>query len=104
MDGIMELAGDLLRQSGTPYGDLGLHPDLPCDAILDAMIAHPILINRPIVATALGLRLCRPSERVLDILRQPQRAPFIKEDGTTVTMPRLARTCPAVWLLKCWAA
>ncbi|MGL4321357.1 MAG: arsenate reductase (glutaredoxin) [Paracoccaceae bacterium] len=77
-------AHDLLRQSGTPYAELGLHYGLDDDAILDAMIAHPILINRPIVITPLGVRLCRPSEAVLDILPHPQRAPFVKEDGTPV--------------------
>jgi arsenate reductase (glutaredoxin) len=76
---------DLLRQSGTPYADLGLHEGLPDDALLDAMMAHPILINRPIVITPLGVRLCRPSETVLDILPSPQTAPFTKEDGTPVT-------------------
>jgi arsenate reductase (glutaredoxin) len=78
-------AHDVLRQSGTPYADLGLHAGLSDDAILDAMMAHPILINRPIVITPLGVRLCRPSEVVLDILPSPQRAPFVKEDGTPVT-------------------
>jgi arsenate reductase (glutaredoxin) len=75
---------DLLRQSGTPYADLGLHAGLPRDAVLDAMLAHPILINRPIVITPLGVRLCRPSETVLDILPAPQLRPFTKEDGTAV--------------------
>ncbi len=78
---------DLLRQSGTPYAAPGLHGGLSDDAILDAMMAHPILINRPIVVTSLGVRLCRPSEVVLDILPSPQLAPFIKEDGTPV-LPR----------------
>jgi arsenate reductase (glutaredoxin) len=75
---------DLLRQSGTPYAALGLHAGLSRDDILDAMMAHPILINRPIVVSALGVRLCRPSEAVLDILPSPQQAPFVKEDGTPV--------------------
>jgi arsenate reductase (glutaredoxin) len=75
---------DLLRQSGTPYADLGLHASLSRDAILDAMMAHPILINRPIVVTDLGVRLCRPSEVVLGILPAPQQAPLVKEDGTPV--------------------
>lgn len=78
---------DLLRQSGTPYADLGLHAALSREAILDAMMAHPILINRPIVVTARGVRLCRPSEVVLDILPAPQQRPFTKEDGTPVTLP-----------------
>jgi arsenate reductase (glutaredoxin) len=75
---------DLLRQSGTPYAALGLHAGLPRDAIIDAMLAHPILINRPIVVAPLGVRLCRPSELVLEILPAPQRSPFTKEDGTRV--------------------
>ncbi|HTI00823.1 MAG TPA: arsenate reductase (glutaredoxin) [Acidisoma sp.] len=76
---------DLLRQKGTPYQALGLDdPDLTDDALVDAMMAHPILINRPIVVTPLGVRLCRPSEAVLDILPQPQRSAFAKEDGEAV--------------------
>jgi len=76
---------DLLRQKGTPYADLGLdNPDLTDDQLLDAMMAHPILINRPIVVTERGVRLCRPSEQVLDILPDPQRGPFFKEDGEKV--------------------
>ncbi|TWA80260.1 arsenate reductase [Azospirillum brasilense] len=75
----------VLREKGTPYADLGLgDPALGDDRLLDAMIAHPILINRPIVATPLGVRLCRPSERVLDILPDPQRGAFAKEDGEAV--------------------
>ncbi|HZH44790.1 MAG TPA: arsenate reductase (glutaredoxin) [Lysobacter sp.] len=75
----------LLREKGTPYAELGLDdPSLSDDALIDAMLAHPILINRPIVATPLGTRLCRPSEAVLDILPAPQRAPFAKEDGEVV--------------------
>lgn len=70
------------RQKGTPYDALGLgDPTLTDDALLDAMMAHPILINRPFVFTPLGVRLCRPSERVLDILPTPQKGPFKKEDG-----------------------
>jgi arsenate reductase (glutaredoxin) len=76
---------DLLRQKGTPYDALGLDdPTLSDDALLDAMRDHPILINRPIVVTPLGVRLCRPSEVVLDILPDAQRAPFVKEDGEVV--------------------
>jgi arsenate reductase len=72
----------VLRQKGTPYGELGLaHPDLSDDDLLDAMMAHPILINRPIVVTKLGVKLCRPSETVLSLLSAPQRGPFAKEDG-----------------------
>lgn len=62
-------ARELLRQKGTPYADLGLDdPDLAEDQLLDAMMAHPILINRPLVSTPLGVKLCRPAELVLDIL------------------------------------
>ena len=76
---------DLLRQKGTPYAELGLdNPALADDQLLDAMMTHPILINRPIVVTPLGVMLCRPSERVLDILPDPQRSPFTKEDGEKV--------------------
>lgn len=76
---------DVLRQKGTPYAELGLDdPALTDDQLLDAMMAHPILINRPIVVTPLGVRLCRPSEAVLDILPDPQRGAFAKEDGERV--------------------
>jgi arsenate reductase len=75
----------VLREKGTPYAELGLNdPSLSDDRLLDAMIAHPILINRPIVETPLGVRLCRPSEAVLDILPDPQRGAFAKEDGERV--------------------
>ena len=75
----------LLRQQGTPHDELGLgNPQLSDDALIDAMLAHPILMNRPIVVTPSGTRLCRPSERVLDILPQPQRGPLAKEDGEPV--------------------
>jgi arsenate reductase len=74
----------LLREKGTPYADLGLgDPSLTDDQLLDAMLAHPILINRPIVVSPKGVRLCRPSEEVLDLL-PPQRGEFIKEDGERV--------------------
>lgn len=76
---------DVLRQKGAPYQSLGLdNPALSDDALLDAMVAHPILINRPIVVTERGVKLCRPSEAVLDILPNPQRGAFIKEDGEVV--------------------
>ena len=76
---------DLIRVKGTPYHDLGLDdPSLTDDQLLDAMMAHPILINRPIVVTPLGVKLCRPSEAVLDLLPQPQRGEFRKEDGELV--------------------
>jgi arsenate reductase (glutaredoxin) len=72
----------LLREKGTPYQDLGLDdPALTEAQILDAMLAHPILINRPIVVSERGVRLCRPSEEVVDILPAPQRGAFAKEDG-----------------------
>lgn len=76
---------ELLRRKGTPYDELGLDdPALSDDQLLDAMVAHPILMNRPIVVTPLGTRLCRPSEAVLDILPSPQRSAFTKEDGEAV--------------------
>lgn len=76
---------DVMRQKESRYTELGLdNPALGDDALVDAMLAHPILINRPIVVTPLGTRLCRPSELVLDILPQPQTAPFSKEDGQVV--------------------
>ena len=75
----------LLREKGTPYAELGLSNSALSDsAIIDAMMAHPILINRPIVVTSLGVRLCRPSEAVLDILPAPQHGSFVKEDGEQV--------------------
>lgn len=78
-------ARDLLRRKDTPYDALGLDdPALSDDQLIDAMLAHPILINRPVVVTPLGVKLCRPSEVVLDILPQPQRAAFAKEDGEQV--------------------
>ncbi|MGA7780060.1 MAG: arsenate reductase (glutaredoxin) [Paraburkholderia sp.] len=74
-----------LREKGTPYGDLGLGEEsLTDEQLLDAMMAHPILINRPFVITQLGVRLCRPSETVLDILTVQQRGAFTKEDGEKV--------------------
>ncbi|MFT0850543.1 arsenate reductase (glutaredoxin) [Achromobacter sp. F4_2707] len=76
---------EALREKGTPFQELGLDDtSLSDDALLDAMLAHPILINRPFVVTPTGVRLCRPSELVLDILEQPQRGPFVKEDGEVV--------------------
>ena len=75
----------LQREKGTPYAELGLaDPALGDDALLDAMLAHPILINRPIVETSKGTRLCRPSELVLDLLEAPA-ASFVKEDGEIVS-------------------
>jgi arsenate reductase (glutaredoxin) len=76
---------EALREKGTPFQELGLtNPALTDDQLLDAMMTHPILINRPFVVTTLGTRLCRPSERVLDILPQPQKGYFAKEDGEVV--------------------
>jgi arsenate reductase len=75
----------LLREKGTPYHELGLgDPTLTDEQLLDAMMAHPILINRPIVVTSIGVKLCRPSEAVLDILPLPQRGAFYKEDGELI--------------------
>ncbi|MEI2432825.1 arsenate reductase (glutaredoxin) [Lysobacter yananisis] len=75
----------VLREKGTPYLELGLDDRTWSDEqLIDAMLQHPILINRPIVVTPLGTRLCRPSEAVLDILPQPQRGAFNKEDGEAV--------------------
>jgi arsenate reductase (glutaredoxin) len=75
----------LLREKGTPYALLGLDdPNLSDDDLLEAMLEHPILINRPIVETPLGTKLCRPSEAVLDILPNPDIGPFVKEDGEVV--------------------
>lgn len=74
----------LLREKGTPYAELGLgDPGLSDDQLVDAMMAHPILINRPLVVSPLGVRLCRPSEAVLDLLPE-QRGAFTKEDGEKV--------------------
>ncbi|QIE29308.1 arsenate reductase (glutaredoxin) [Caballeronia sp. SBC2] len=74
-----------LRQKGTPYVELGLDdPLLSDDELLDAMLEHTILINRPFVETPHGVRLCRPSEMVLDILPEAQKVPFTKEDGEVV--------------------
>ncbi len=77
---------DLLRRKGTPYDELGLdEPKFTDDELIDFLMEHPILINRPIVVTPLGVKLCRPSEEVLDILPNPQRKPFFKEDGEPVS-------------------
>jgi arsenate reductase (glutaredoxin) len=80
---------ELLREKGTPYAELGLGADHWTDEqLIDQMLAHPILINRPIVVTPWGVRLCRPSESVLDILLLPQKGPFTKEDGEQVVDER----------------
>jgi len=76
---------DILREKGTPYAELGLDdPSLSDDALLDAIEAHPILMNRPIVVSPTGVKLCRPSETVLDLLPAEGLKPFIKEDGEVV--------------------
>jgi arsenate reductase (glutaredoxin) len=76
---------ELLREKGTPYAELGLSdPALSDEQLLDAMMEHPILINRPIVVSPLGVKLCRPSEVVLDILPSEQKGAFAKEDGQVV--------------------
>ena len=76
---------DVLRPKGTPYDELGLgNPELTDAQLLDAVAQHPILIQRPIVKTPLGVRLCRPSEVVLEILPNPLQGPFTKEDGEVV--------------------
>ena len=89
LEGLMARAGitarDMLREKGTPYAELGLADQSLLDcALIDAMMAHPILINRPLVVSPLGVRLCRPSEAVLDLLPQPQQGSFTKEDGERV--------------------
>ena len=76
---------ELLREKGTPYAELGLCDDsLSSDALVDAMMAHPVLINRPLVVSPIGVKLCRPSEAVLDLLPSPQKGAFSKEDGEPV--------------------
>ncbi|MFM0091742.1 arsenate reductase (glutaredoxin) [Paraburkholderia sediminicola] len=76
---------EVVRQKGTPYVDLGLDdPLVTDDQLIDAMLEHPILINRPLVVTDHGVRLCRPSEVILDILPEAQNVPFTKEDGEVV--------------------
>jgi arsenate reductase len=76
----------LLREKGTPYAELGLgNPKWTDDQLLEFMMAHPILINRPIVVTPKGVKLCRPSETVLDILPNPDIGRFVKEDGELIT-------------------
>ena len=76
---------ELLRKKATPYAELGLDdPALSNAALIDAMMAHPILINRPLVVSPLGVKLCRPSEEVLDLIPADQRGAFVKEDGEQV--------------------
>lgn len=82
----------LLREKGTPYAELGLDdPSLTEEQLIEAMLTHPILINRPIVETPKGVRLCRPSERVLEILPNPDIGRFVKEDGEVVSAPERGR-------------
>ena len=89
---INAMGGDVravIREKGTPYAELGLaNSNLSDDALIDAMLQHPILINRPIVVTAKGVKLCRPSELVLAILENPNIGTFTKEDGEVVIAPR----------------
>lgn len=76
---------ELLREKGTPFHELGLADQSLSDtALVDAMMEHPVLINRPLVVSPLGVKLCRPSEVVLELLPGPQQAPFAKEDGEQV--------------------
>jgi len=85
----------LLRRKGTPYDELNLDdPELTEDRLIDAMMAHPILINRPVVVTPKGVKLCRPSEAVLDILPLPQKGEFRKEDGELVVDAAGRRVVP----------
>ena len=89
LESLIDRAGlspqNLLREKGTPYAELGLDDESLSDAaLIDAMMEHPILINRPLVVSPLGVRLCRPSEAVLEILPSPQRGAFYKEDGEQV--------------------
>ena len=89
---INAMGGDVravIREKGTPYAELGLaNPNLSDDVLIDAMLQHPILINRPIVVTAKGVKLCRPSELVLEILENSNIGTFTKEDGEVVIAPR----------------
>jgi len=85
-----------IREKGTPYAELGLDDQgLSDEQLLDAMLAHPILINRPFVVTAIGTRLCRPSELVLEILTHAQRGGFTKEDGEVVINAEGQRVTPS---------
>jgi arsenate reductase len=86
----------VLREKGTPFHELGLDDaNLTDSQLLDAMMAHPILINRPIVVSPLGVKLCRPSEAVLDLLPNPQQTAFTKEDGERVVDESGRRVSPA---------
>ncbi len=86
---------EILREKGTPYKELGLaDPALDDDALLDAIMAHPILMNRPLVVTPSGVRLCRPSEKVIELL-PPQRGEFFKEDGERIVDEKGRRVATA---------
>ena len=86
---------DVLREKGTPYAELGLSdPALTDSQLLDAIEAHPILMNRPLVVSPLGVELCRPSEAVLDLLPNPQQGVFTKEDGERVVDASGRRLAP----------
>ena len=88
-------ACELLRQKGTPYEELGLgDPKWTEDELVDFMVQHPILMNRPVVVTQLGAKLCRPSELVLDILPGEQKGAFSKEDGEAVVNAQGQRISP----------
>lgn len=89
LEELIERAGlkprELLREKGTPFAELGLDDPAISDAeLIDAMMAHPVLINRPLVVSPLGVRLCRPSDAVLDLIPDGQRGAFVKEDGEQV--------------------
>ena len=89
LESLIERAGisprDLLREKGTPYANLNLgNPELTNTQLIDAMMAHPVLINRPLVVSPLGVKLCRPSEEVLSLLPTAQQGAFTKEDGEQV--------------------
>ena len=99
LEGLLQQMGisvrELLRRKGTPYDELGLDdPTLNDDQLLAAMLAHPILMNRPIVVTPLATRLCRPSESVLDILLSPQRGALRNDDGVQILDEQGARVAP----------
>lgn len=89
LESLIERAGisprELLREKGTPFAELGLdNPTLPDVQLIDAMTEHPVLINRPLVVSPLGVKLCRPSEKVLDLVPADQQTAFTKEDGEQV--------------------
>ena len=99
LEGLLQQMGisvrELLRRKGTPYDELGLDdPTLNDDQLLAAMLAHPILMNRPIVVTPMATRLCRPSESVLDILPSPQRGALRNDDGVQILDEQGARVAP----------